>query len=147
MKRYPLKEIKSLINEIAKEHIIECYMNKDFNYNQLLILKYLFEHEKEEVHQKDFERILNVRKSTVSGILDTMEKNKIINRVSSSIDTRGKIVKLSSSSKKHKNEFLKSLDKIEDKLTEGIEKEKLDTFFEVIAKMKNNIKKEGTKNV
>lgn len=148
MERYPLKEIKDLLNEIAKLHAREDIPVKAIgNYSQLMIIKYLIDHEGEDIYQKHFERMLNVRKSTISGILDTMEKNKIINRVSSPRDGREKLIKLSNDSLKRQSNLLKILENTEKLLTEDIEEKDLKTFFSVLDKMKENIKRKENKDV
>lgn len=147
MKRYPLTEIKDLLNEALRSNAVnEVMISNVANYSQFQVVKYLIEHDGEEVYQKDFEEVLKVRKSTVSGILDTMEKNSIIIRVSKGEGTRGKIVKLSSQSMKCKEKMSKTIGKIEEKIIEGISQSELDTFYKVIHKMKENIKKEGERN-
>ena len=96
-------EIKDFLNLAMrfnkKEEMCDI---KITNYAQFQVVKYLFDHEGEDVVQKDFEMALHVRKSTVSGILDTMEKNNIIVRLTSTTDGRGKIVKLSPTFQKQK---------------------------------------------
>ncbi len=143
MKRYPLKEIKELQNEILRKNIINKDFKKILNYSQGFILRVVLESEEtdEKVYQKDLEKILNIRKSTLSGILDTMEKNKIIKRVPDS-SKRGNIIELSDEMKKCKSELLIKIKKVEETLTTGIDKEDLDAFFRVIDRMKKNIGKE-----
>ena len=44
------------------------------NLLQIKILHYLYQHPNEIIYQRDIERIIESRRSTTSGILDTMEK-------------------------------------------------------------------------
>lgn len=147
MKKYPLTEIKELLNETFRMNRISEIMESNIgNYTQVQILKYLLEHENEEVNQKDFERILNIRKSTVSGILDTMEKNKIIYRTSSKIDARGKVVCISKECLDCKREMISTIEDIEKRIIFGISESDLEIFYKVIDKMKANIGKEDKLN-
>ncbi len=143
MERYPLKEIKELQNEITRNSFVNKDFKKIMNYSQGFILRVVLESEniEERVYQKDLEKILNIRKSTLSGILDTMEKNKIIKRVPDLV-TRGNIIELSDEMKKCKEELLERIKKVEENLTNGISEEDLDAFFRVIDRMKENIGKE-----
>ncbi len=143
MERYPLKEIKELQNEITRNSFVSKDFKKIMNYSQGFILRVVLESEniEERVYQKDLEKILNIRKSTLSGILDTMEKNKIIKRVPDLV-TRGNIIELSDEMKKCKEELLERIKKVEENLTNGISEEDLDAFFRVIDRMKKNIGKE-----
>ena len=45
---------------------------------QLKILHYLLIHSKETVFQRDVEKLIESRRSTTSGIINTMEKNKLL---------------------------------------------------------------------
>ncbi len=143
MERYPLKEIKELQNEITRTSFVNKDFKKVMNYSQGFILRVVLESEniEERVYQKDLEKILNIRKSTLSGILDTMEKNKIIKRVPD-LTSRGNIVELSDEMKKGRGELLEKIKKVEETLITGISEEDLDAFFRVIDGMKKNIGKE-----
>ena len=55
---------------------------------QMQILEYILEHKNGEIFQKDLEDILNLRRATVSGVLQTMERNNLIKRVSYLNDAR-----------------------------------------------------------
>lgn len=140
MKRYPLKEIKNFESEILRSKVLDSIMKEGIcNYSQFRILKHLLESATKEeiVYQKDFENLLNIRKSTISGILDTMEKNKIIIRT---IDNKGKVVELTSEMLKYRKKILDRLEALEAKLVEGISEDELETFYNVMDKMKENIK-------
>lgn len=148
MKKYPLTEIKNLLNETFRVNAINEVLHAHAaNYTQFQIVKHLIDHDGEEVYQKDFESVLNIRKSTISGILDTMEKNKIIIRLSKEDGSRGKIVRLSSESLNCKKEMCNMISQIEERIIEGISESELETFYGVIDKMKKNIEKEGERNV
>lgn len=148
MPKYPLKEMKELLNEIARNHkVIEVSGKKIGNFTQLVIIKYLVMHDKETVYQKDFETVLNIRKSTISGILDTMEKNKIIKRTTKDEKGCGKIVSLSQEAQKYQKEVLKKIMEVENLIIKDIDEKDLETFYKVLTQMKENLKKEGNQNV
>ncbi len=144
MKRYPLKEIKDLLNSVSRVNSIGAFFGeKNANYTQLLIIKYLLDNGDKEITQKEFENVLGIRKSTISGVLDTMEKNMIITRGSSSQDGREKIVMLSSTALEYKDKILAKMERIEEDLVKDIDKEDLDAFYRVLDIMKENVKKKG----
>ena len=74
------------------------------------ILEYMFKHQDQEIYQKDLEKVLNLRRATVSGVLKTMEKNNLIERIIDSNDTRTKKIVLSNNAQKV---FESSKEKIE----------------------------------
>ena len=106
---------------------------------QMQIISYILEHNGEDVYQKDLEKVLRLRRATVSGVLGTMEKNNLIKRIINEHDTRSKKIilnaHLATSLKKHINE----VKKWEDKLIKNISQEDMDIFIKVINQMKENI--------
>lgn len=134
-------EIKSLDNMIQR-FIIKEAKNK----NSLLItpvqahiIKYLIDNEK--VYQRDLENVFKFRRSTVSGILKTMEKNNLIKRIDTIEDARMKQIVLTDFAE---NKFKNGLNRIkafENKLRENIDEKDLENFFKVIKKIKNNLSK------
>ena len=132
--------MKDLLNEILRKYSILSFGNfKINNITQCEIVKIIIDYDMKGdiLYQKDLETILNIRKSTVSGILETMEKNKIIIRAPSN---KGKIVKLTEEALKEKDVVFNLLQTIENELIRGIEKEELEVFFRVIDKMRKNLK-------
>lgn len=112
---------------------------------QMQIMEYILFKSQEEVFQKDLENILNLRRATVSGVLQTMERNGLIERVTSSSDARVKQIILNPKAKKLFEEREKEMEMIEEIVIRGIPKEELEVFSNVLDKMKNNIKKENEK--
>lgn len=106
---------------------------------QMEIIMYVLEHQEDAVLQKELEDALNLRRATVSGVLQTMEKNDLIERMTDSEDTRTKKVVLKQRTieifEKNKRKF----DRIEEKLVNGIPEEKIKIFLEVIEMFKKNI--------
>ncbi|HBA37331.1 MAG TPA: hypothetical protein DCY94_01280 [Firmicutes bacterium] len=143
MKRSPLKEIKELQNEIMRRPMMGIDMNKIKSFSQFQIVKHLLDKNElgEVVFQKDLESILNIRKSTLSGILDTMEKNKIINRVPSS-DYKGNIISLEPSVADYHRELLNTILSLEQKIIRDIPESDMEAFYRVIDRIKENIRKD-----
>lgn len=147
-----LYQIKSLENLIARNFInndkelckreIEVKKVTIPTSTQMQIIEYILKNIDKEVYQKDLEEILNLRRATVSGVLQTMEKNGLIERVTDDIDTRTKKIILN---EKAKELFIKGQTKIKEieKIAiKGIPEEELEIFSNVISKMKNNISEE-----
>lgn len=142
MEKRVLFQIKSLDKEIFR--ILVGDENQDCSKKptptQMHIIKYILDNPNKEIHQKELEEVLNLRRATISGVLQTMEANGLITRVVDLNDTRTKKIILD---EKTKEIFLKNkekLDRMEKYVKKGISKEDLNTFFDVIEKMKENIK-------
>lgn len=135
---FKIKELdKKIVRTILKE-------NSDINIppltsTQIQILKYMIEHQNEDVYQKDLENVLNLRRATVSGVLQTMEKNNLIKREIYENDVRVKKIILN---EKTKSIFLKNkqkIDEIEKNITKNISKKDLNDFIKVIDKLITNL--------
>lgn len=137
---YQLKSLEKMIFRL----IIKDKDKKNFELiptpTQMEILEYVLEHNNENIYQKDLENVLNLRRATVSGVLQTMEKNNLIERITDSIDTRTKRIILTEKSKEVFAERKKKIEDIEKIITENISKEDLEVFFKVTETMKKNIK-------
>lgn len=113
---------------------------------QMKILHYLIINQEKDIYQRDLEKLLNLRRSTISGILKTMEKHDIITRNDSKIDARSKKIELSSSSKQFYKQSKKVFKEVNDILIKNISEDELETFINVIHKMKSNIKEREDEN-
>mgnify|MGYP004699060095 FL=1 len=133
---YQVKSLeKMIVRVLLKEHDVMPPTQ-----TQMQIMGYIISNPKKEIYQKDLENILNLRRATVSGVLQTMEKSNLIERVMDDTDTRTKKIKLS---KKANDIFLKhkdEMEKLEENITSNISKEDLETFNSVINTMKKNLK-------
>lgn len=107
---------------------------------QMRIIQYILENEEKEVYQRDLEEVLNLRRATVSGVLQTMEKNHLIERITDSNDLRSKKIILNQTTKDLFKKKEKQMEEIEKILIVGITEKELETFSNVLEKMKENIK-------
>lgn len=134
-------EIKSLNNLIARKIMKDAKLDSGINIThvQVKILYYLFNHQDHPVYQRDIEKELSIRRSTVSGIIKTMEKNNFIERVTSKEDARLKQIVISENIKKFTSSFKQKADQFDQLLSKDIPKEELEIFFKVVNQMKQNI--------
>ena len=97
------------------------------------------ENHKEEVFHRYLEKILELRRATVSGVLQTMEKNELIKRLVDINDTRSKKIILNKKAKETFEDMEENIRELEFLVTRDISKEELDAFSSVITKMKDNL--------
>lgn len=137
-------EIKNIDNMIIRKIFAESKHHNNICLSpvQIGIIKYMIKHKNEKIYQKDIEKELYLRRSTVSGILQTMEKNELIKRIDSNKDARSKEIivtdKTINMANKMKNKFLE----FEQLLCENIKEEDLEIFFKVTNQIKENLTKE-----
>ena len=136
-------EIKKIDSLIVRK--IMAY-NKDAIYHltpvQIVVIKYLIKNKDSVVYQKDIEKKLGLRKSTVSGILGTMIKNGIITRTDSTNDLRSKEIRLTETGYKLDKAMRKKAFEFEKLLQSNISKEDLEVFYKVTKQIQENLEGE-----
>lgn len=120
------------------------YVGEDATVMHIWILSYIARSEPKEVFQKDIEREFELAKSTTTSILKLMERKELIVRVSVDYDDRLKQIKLTDKGRDITCTMWDNIIKSDFKLVQGIDKEKLDTFYEVLEQIKSNAEKELT---
>ena len=115
-------------------------LNLDITPIQGRIIMFIYE-SKKDICQRDIEHSIYCKKSTISVILKTMEKNNLITRVGSMTDSRCNIIKLTKSSldiAKILQEDMKKINKI---LGENITKNEYIIFSDVLKKINDNLER------
>ena len=133
---------RTLMGDVGfdEKRIEEIKKNKVITPTQMYIISYILKSPEGEVEQKDLEKVLNLRRATVSGVLHTMEKNDLIVRITNELDTRKKKIRLNSKAEEIFCENRKNFERLEKIVRRDIEEEDLEVFFRVVEKMKQNIK-------
>ena len=83
------------------------------------IIMFLYD-SKMQICQRDIERFISCNKSTMSAVLNTMERNGLIVRVDSTEDSRMKIIELTDKSKKAAKVLREDKEKIDEILVSDI---------------------------
>lgn len=135
-----LRNTQSLITRYIMKHMKN--KEKFLSAIQIDIMLYLSK-TKGNVYQKDLEKEFNLRKSTISGILKTMEKNEIIEKIEGKEDARSKQIIWTEKGKKISKNYAEKIDKMEELLQKNITKQELNIFFKVLTQIKFNLEEEG----
>ncbi len=112
---------------------------------QIMIIRFLNNSVNKNIYQKDIEDFVQMRKSTISGVLDTMEKNNIISRINSKNDLRSKRIILTDFGKELSIKLKIQKEEFDNLLKNNINDEELNIFYNVIDKIIFNLK--GEKHV
>lgn len=110
---------------------------------QISIMRYLVKEKNKPILQKDIEEIFNIRRSTVSGILKTMEKNNLIIRRNIKDDSKSKEIMLTYTTYENLQKIEYDLTNLDLLLMQNIKKEDMDTFLRVLEQIRKNLKEEG----
>ena len=95
--------------------------------------------ENQEIFQKDLEKEFDLKRSSISLMLNNMEKSGLITRVSVAEDGRLKKIILTEKSNKLYEKISEAIDSIENKLCENITQEELNVFQGVLDKIRDNL--------
>lgn len=143
MKQRVLFQMKQLQNLIVRN--ICMVMNQDKPVSLSLIqsemIGYIIQ-SKQTIYQKDLEKIFKLRRSTISGILKTLERKNLIQKIGSENDARVKKIILTTQAMEFYQRANQHLEQLEQKMLLGISKEELQIFYQVVKKMQQNIETE-----
>ncbi|AFA47977.1 MarR family winged helix-turn-helix transcriptional regulator [Acetobacterium woodii] len=96
--------------------------------------------EEKDIFQKDIEEKFQIRRSSVTGILQLMEKKKLISRESVPYDARLKKIVLTQESMKLREHLHNNICEFEEILVKGVSDEDLETFLRLIDILSKNMR-------
>ena len=129
--------------EICNLSSISCLDNVS-GVNSFIIV-YIYKNIDKNIYQKDIEHEFGITRSTASNIISLMEKKGFVERRVVDNDQRLKKIELTDFAIKYCENFLNDLEKLNEDLTYGISKKELDSFYETLAKIDNNLKRRQEK--
>lgn len=103
------------------------------------ILRYLHEHDGQEVFQKNIETDLHIKKSALTQQLNDMETRGLIRRSISSHDSRYKCISRTEKAMEIHQEIMNEMEEHERMIKKGISEEDLAVFSRVLDQMIANI--------
>lgn len=104
------------------------------------ILGYLYENQGREIFQRDIQEHFSIRRSTVSGILQLMERNGLITRSSVERDARLKKLELTPRGVELHERVERSIRQVEDRLSQCLTPEEKATFLTICEKIRAHLK-------
>ena len=109
------------------------------------VLGYLFKREAEgrEVYQRDLEQDFGIRRSTVTKLLQLMERNGLIVRLSVQQDARLKRLALTQRGKELHLSVVRDIEDMERRMKRNISQQELDAFFATMDKIMYNLDGDG----
>ncbi|WP_138750783.1 MarR family winged helix-turn-helix transcriptional regulator [Paenibacillus sinopodophylli] len=103
------------------------------------IIAYLRANGNRAVFQRDIEKDFNIRRATVTGVLQLMERNGLLLREPVEHDARLKKLTLTSKADKLHERAVQRFEEFENHLRRGLNEEDLAMFFEIAERLKNNL--------
>ena len=106
---------------------------------QSWVIRYLYENSDKDVFQKDLEVRFSVRRSTMTSILQLMEKNGLITKAEVESDKRLKKLLLTPLAIEKQERMKKCIDDLEMTLRRNVSDEELAVFVSVAEKIEANL--------
>ena len=106
---------------------------------QFAIVSYIAKESTErDVFQKDLEQKFDIRKSTVTGILNTMERDGLLLRETVPYDARLRKMILTDKALQAKKNSEQVIGTVENQLSKGLTEEEIATFLTILEKISKN---------
>ena len=103
------------------------------------IIGYLYNNHHKEVFQRDIQEQFSIRRSTVTGILQLMEKNGFITRSSVDRDARLKRLELTPKAVELHERVGRSIRQVEERLAQSLTEEEKSEFIRLCEKIRENL--------
>ncbi len=130
------------LNGAFKKKFITCGMAAGLDEVTLMhgwIMGYLYHNQERAIYQKTIESDFYIKRSTVTTILQLMEKKGYIRRAAVEGDARLKQIFLTEQGKEIAARTKGMIEDMESTVIEGIAEDKLDIFYEVAQKLVTNM--------
>lgn len=137
MKQSILLELK-LFKNVASRKFEEMLKKHGLTTMQFFILEYIMENKNKNVYQKDIEKAFDIRRSTATEILQNMEKQGLIERLSVPEDARLKRIVISKEICKDIKKAKREQALLEKNLEKNISPEEEKIFVDVLRKIRVN---------
>ncbi len=129
--------IKRMADQIVfPEEVVQCTGMHGW------MIGYLYENQDREIFQRDIQERFMIRRSTVTGILQLMEKNGLITRTPVKDDARLKRIQLTPKAIKLHQQVQAGIREMERRLSQNLTEEEKETFLTLCEKIKAGIEEE-----
>lgn len=134
-----LVEKYAAMNRRLKRYFDSFFADSPITSIQGLVLDYLFRNREADVFQKDLEEYLEIKGSSVTSILDNLEKNGYVRR--EAVDYDGRLKKLVITEKAYaiEEDIVERVNGYMYSLFRGIPEEEREVFYSVLCKMIDNM--------
>lgn len=133
------KEVQMLSRKI-KRNLDETFVGCGVTGVQVFILDFINRESKNrKVYAKDIENEFDLRKATITGILNNLEQHELIKRITVDADTRLKELIVTEKALDIINEIEKKLKKFDKQLINNISEDELLFFMKIVDKLSQNL--------
>lgn len=109
------------------------------SFSQLKVLSHAARCRKDGVLQRDLEKVLGTRRSSVTSLLQNMEKNGLIRRLESASDARQKRIFLTPAGAACDEELRRYIESLDDEMMAGFDDHEKELLKDFLARMAQNL--------
>lgn len=135
---FEIRTLSNLIYRKINQMVVE--EEETLTAHQDWVLRFLLDNPDSDIVQRDIEKRFSIRRSTASHMLQLMEKNGYITRVSVPQDARMKKIVITDKGREACERMRERLQRFEALFQEGISEEDMEVFLRVMGRMEENIK-------
>lgn len=127
------------VHDIFEASANNKFIAYDLTLSQVVVLRYLIEHQSGEITQKDLEEYLNLKHSTVSGILKRMEKKGLLEVFVNPRDRRSRIIIPTTKAQEAFMVIQSHMDSMNQKITRGFTESEKKVLGQLLERVIQNI--------
>lgn len=103
------------------------------------LIGFLYDNRDQDIFQRDLQQQFSVRRSTMTGILQTMERDGMITRRPVDWDARLKKIELTEKAVAHQEKFQKAIEAVEARVSSGLTREEQEIFLSLCDKIRRSL--------
>lgn len=135
---FEIRTLSNLIYRKINQMVVE--EEETLTAHQDWVLRFLLDNPDSDIVQRDIEKRFSIRRSTASRMLQLMEKNGYITRVSVPQDARMKKIVITDKGREACERMRERLQRFEMLFQDGISEEDMEVFLRVTRRMEENIR-------
>lgn len=137
------------LDHVLRRNLEACVKKEGIDEITLMhgwIIRYLYENQNRDIFQKDIEKNFSIGRSTVTGIIQILEKKGFVSRECVEHDARLKKVTLTQKGMDSHRKIEELITCQNQKMTEGVDAKELECFLRVAEQIRVNLEKDKTAN-
>ena len=140
--QYPIglhiNKLSRLISRKVDAAVLSA-IDDNITVSQAYVIDFITDNNDRDVFQKDLEMEFDLKRSSVSLMLNNMEKHDLIKRVPVAGDARLKKLVLTEKAVEISRKISSAIDSVEGKLLENMEQDEINSLLNMLGKIRSNI--------
>ncbi|KRM58627.1 MarR family winged helix-turn-helix transcriptional regulator [Secundilactobacillus malefermentans] len=139
-----LKAVNTLFEKALSKRIDKTNSPKRLTGGQMSVIAYLYDNPDDVIYQRDLEKIFNLSRPTINGIIKRLSENGSIEIVPDEKDKRYKRIMLSKEALdamiKYRPAFEQEVKQVENEMTQGLDEKQVQDLKHLLDVCRDNLK-------